>query len=153
MSSSRNGTRSAKSLHHLAALSGRPPANATGKVVWAWPQISAALQHGWRMFDVWTALQRDGLDIPYDQFRVYVSRVRRRLARSPLPPISSPAPVPSETAPEAGEAVKAAPEPALSPAPRSDNADPYSAVREQRKIKRKSGFEFDPFSSNKDLLE
>ena len=49
--------RANNSLRHLAELPGLPPATTAGKVLWAWPQISAALERGWRVCDVWSALR------------------------------------------------------------------------------------------------
>jgi hypothetical protein len=38
-------------------------------------------------------------------------------------------------------------------APSTPVTDPYASAREQRKLKQESGFEYDPFSNNKNLLE
>ena len=143
--------RSSKSLRHLGALPGKPPATAAGKVLWAWPQIAAALQRGWRMSDVWSALREDGIEVPYDHFRVYVSRIRRRIARSSVPPATPPAPIEAQANP--GQPANPKAESTVAPPPPLATADPYSAVREQRRLKQQSGFEYDPFSSDKDLLE
>jgi hypothetical protein len=143
--------RSSKSLRHLGALPGIPPATTAGKVLWAWPQISAALQRGWRMANVWAALREDGIEVPYDHFRVYVSRIRRRLARSSMPPPA--AQTPTGVQANFGQAATASIESAAPPTSPAPTADPYSAVRAQRRLKQQSGFEYDPFSSDKDLLE
>jgi hypothetical protein len=145
--------RSAKSLRHLAELLGKPPATTTGKVIWAWPQISAALQRGWRTFEVWSALREDGIEIQYDQFRVYLSRVRRRLARLSAQRAQAPTQDTPEPHSEAEVPSTSAPQPPAAPPSPPTPADPYSGVREQRQRKRQSGFEYDPFSSDKDLLE
>ena len=140
-----NEKRSAKSLRRLANLAGEPPRTGTGKVVWAWPQISAALQRGWRMFDVWSALREDGIDIPYDSFRVYVSRLRR----GRVPAVRSiPVPEPPATA-----TPPLAAEPPAKPDVASESTDPYAGIRAQRKLKQEAGFEYDPFSTNKDLFK
>jgi hypothetical protein len=68
--------------------------------------------------------------MPYNQFRVYVSRIRRRK--------------------EASLRLPAAPE---RPPDQPATNDPYMGIREQRKLKRRTGFEYDPFSTDKDLLE
>jgi hypothetical protein len=143
--------RSSKSLRHLVALPGIPPATTAGKVLWAWPQISAALQRGWRMSNVWAALREDGIEVPYDHFRVYVSRIRRRLARSSMPRPAAQSP--SGVQADSGQAASSNTESAAPPTPSSAIPDPYSAVRAQRRLKQQSGFEYDPFSSDKDLLE
>jgi hypothetical protein len=139
-----NDKRAAKSLRRLADLAGEPPRTSTGKVVWAWPQISAALQRGWRMFDVWSALRENGIDIPYDSFRVYVSRLRRgRLPAARSIPVPEPA----------AETVSPAPETPTRPAAAPQTTDPYAGIRAQRKLKQEAGFEYDPFSTNKDLFK
>ena len=143
--------RSAKSLRRLGALPGIPPATTAGKVLWAWPQIWAALQRGWRMFDVWSALREDGIEVPYDHFRVYVSRIRRRMARSSMPPPAAQAP--TEAQASSGHIADRGSESTVAAGPPSASVDPYSAVRAQRRLKQQSGFEYDPFSSDKDLLE
>ena len=132
-----------KSLRHLAELPGIPPATIAGKVLWAWPQISTALERGWRLCDVWSALRKDGIEMPYVHFRVYVHRIRQRLARKAAAGARTPSVVPAQPTPVAP--AKSAPPPAVT--------DPYASAREQRKRKQESGFEYDPFSNNKNLLE
>jgi hypothetical protein len=103
------------------------------------------------MFDVWSALREDGIEVPYDHFRVYVSRIRRRMARSSMPPPAAQAP--TEAQASSGHIADRGSESAMAAAPPPAPADPYSAVRAQRRLKQQSGFEYDPFSSDKDLLE
>jgi hypothetical protein len=98
------------------------------------------------MFDVWSALREDGIEVPYDHFRVYVSRIRRRMARSSTPP-------PAQASTDPGQAADPKTESTVAAVPPSAPPDPYSAVRAQRRLKQQSGFEYDPFSSDKDLLE
>src|SRR5579864_9087642 len=78
-SQSRRRTKS--HLVHLRALPGVEPATNTGRVAWIWPEIEAGLATGKKLREVWDAVRADGLDIPYPQFRVYVSRVRSRRLR------------------------------------------------------------------------
>jgi hypothetical protein len=89
-----------------------------------------------KLREVWEAAKLDGLEIPYPQFRVYVSRLRRRRQRSssspPRPPLALP------------NGVRELPD----PPPR----DPFNNLREQREKKEQSGFEYDPFSINKNLI-
>jgi len=149
---------------HLAALSEQPPASGTGKVIWAWPWISTALARGWGVRDIWRALEADGLAIPYDQFRVYVSRVRKRMAQQqkreqqqaqPSTPLAQQFRAAMlQTPPLPPQPRSAAP---LTPPPDQPAQppvhDPYVGAREQRRLKNASSFEFDPFSTNKNLLE
>ena len=52
--------------------------------------------------EIWEALWQDGIKLPYDQFRVYVSRIRRRIAGKPEVTLSRAMPAP-EIACGAGE--------------------------------------------------
>ncbi len=130
-------------LSHLSSLSKQLPPSKTGKVVWAWPQIVEALQCGWRMSEVWKALRNDGVDMPYNQFRVYVSRVRRRAVKESAEITRSGA---DRRNPHSGG-------PRMPVVTGSPPTDPYSAIRRLRSLKHRSGFEYDPFSTDKDLLK
>jgi hypothetical protein len=126
-------------LVHLRSLPAAEPATSTGRVAWVWPEIQAGLSTGKKLREVWEAAQLDGLRIPYPQFRVYVSRLRlrekaRELAGTACQP--PPASVLSETSPALQEASR----------------DPFNNLREQRQKKQQTGFEFDPFSNQKDLV-
>jgi hypothetical protein len=129
--------RKAKSeLVHFRSLLSVLPATNTGQVTAAWDQIEAGLARGMKLGEVWEAAKLDGLQIPYPQFRVYVSRLRRRRQR---PPTSAPEPPPALTKVEPGLPV---------PPP-----DPFRNLREQREKKKNAGFEYDPFSINKNLID
>jgi hypothetical protein len=65
-------------LVHLHILPSVEPATSTGRVAWIWPEIQGALSTGKKLREVWEAARADGFDIPYPQFRVYVSRLRQR---------------------------------------------------------------------------
>ena len=121
---------------HLRSLLSVLPVTNTGKVTAVWGEIEAGLERGMKLREVWEAATLDGLEIPYPQFRVYVSRLRRRHQRS-----SASAPQPPHTPTNRDSAI--------SPAP----SDPFSNLREQREKKRQSGFEYDPFSINKNLID
>jgi hypothetical protein len=137
-----NGSKDAKplsrKLQHLGSLPQHPPPSKTGKVIWAWPEIEEALKCGWRMTDIWKALHDDGIEMPYNQFRVYVSRIRKRAANAASND-------PGSTALD--------PENAPTPEASTVVGDPYSAIKKQRKLKQRSGFNYDPFSTDKDLLK
>jgi hypothetical protein len=122
---------------HLRSLLSVLPATNTGQVTAAWDQIEAGLARGMKLREVWEAAKLDGLEIPYPQFRVYVSRLRRRRQRS------------SASTPQAPHALTHGDSPPLSTAP----PDPFSNLREQREKKKQSGFEYDPFSINKSLID
>jgi hypothetical protein len=69
-------------LFHLRSLSAIEPATSTGRVLWIWPEIEASLSTGKKLRKVWEAACADGIDIPYPQFRVYVSRIRSRIGNN-----------------------------------------------------------------------
>src|ERR1017187_3953887 len=123
-------------LVHLRSLLSVLPATNTGQVTAAWGEIEAGLARGMKLREVWEAAKLDGLEIPYPQFRVYVSRLRRRRQRTTTP------------APQPPHALKNGDTPPPSPPP----SDPFSNLREQRK-KKKTGFDYDPFSVNKSLID
>lgn len=124
---------------HLRSLPGVEPQTSTGRVAWIWPEIEAALTTGKKLREVWDAARADGLDIPYPQFRVYVSRIRRRQSRQRR---SQTAPPPAASA-----------ESNASPLPPPNSADPYRNLREQREKKQSDEFHFDPFSIQKQLID
>jgi hypothetical protein len=120
----------------LRSLLSAQPATSTGRVAAAWGEIEAGLARGLKLREVWYAAKMAGLEIPYPQFRVYISRLRRRRQR-----LSAAAPKPPQllTNGERGPAALLPP-------------DPFHNLREQRERKKQSGFEFDPFSINKNLI-
>ena len=107
-------------------------------MAWIWPEIEAALGGGKKLREVWEAARADGFDIPYPQFRVYVSRLRKR-QRIHLP---EPSPLPS-----------APPKTATSASGATMPNDPFRNLRDQRERKESTGFNYDPFSIQKDLIE
>jgi hypothetical protein len=129
--------KSRSDLVHLRSLPSTQPTTKIGQVAWAWAEIEAGLTAGMKLKEVWEAASRDGLVMSYAQFRVYISRLRRRRQRSaeiqpqPLPTLSN---EPSDT-------------------PASLPADPFKNLRELREKKKQSGFEYDPFSINKSLID
>jgi len=123
-------------LIHLRSLPSTQPATKMGQVTWAWAEIQAGLTAGMKLKEVWEAASRDGIEMSYAQFRVCVSRLRRR--RHIAPPS-----VPEQPRQQ----------------PSTDNgpadplrSDPFRNLREQREKKQQSGFEYDPFSINKNLI-
>ena len=120
---------------HLDALRSVRPATSTGQVVSAWGQIDAALTRGMKLRQVWEAAKLDGLEVPYPQFRVYVSRLRQRRRGAS----GSFQPPPTQT-----NAADRLPDPP---------ADPFRNLREQLEKKKREVFEYDPFSINKNLID
>jgi hypothetical protein len=65
-------------LPHLKALPESAPRTKSGRIVWAWPEIQASLASGRKMHEIWEALQLDGIEMSYGQFRTYVWRIRKK---------------------------------------------------------------------------
>jgi hypothetical protein len=108
-------------------------------VAWVWPEIQAGLSTGKKLREVWEAAQLDGLQIPYPQFRVYVSRLRKQEKARQFEKTACQPP----SASEQSEA---------SPATQEASVDPFDNLREQRQKKQQTGFDYDPFSNQKDLV-
>ena len=66
-------------LPHLKALPATAPRMKIGQIVWAWPEIQAAIASGRGMHEIWEALQLDGIEMSYGQFRTYVWRIRKKM--------------------------------------------------------------------------
>ena len=129
--------KSRSDLVHLHSLPSTQPATKIGQVTWAWAEIEAGLAAGMKLKEVWEAASRDGIEMSYAQFRVCVSRLRRRRHRaSPSVPVQPP---------QQASTDNGSPDP-----PRSD---PFRNLREQREKKQQSGFEYDPFSINKNFID
>jgi len=128
--------KSRSSLVHLRSLLSVRPGTSTGQVAAAWAEIEANLATGMKTREVWEAARLDGLDIPYPQFRVYVSRLRRKHKNAPLalpPPHAQAGPVQEPADPS--------------------RSDPFRNLKEQREKKKQSGFEYDPFSIDKNYID
>ncbi len=126
-------------LVHLRTLPSVEPATSTGRVAWIWPEIEAALATGKKLREVWDAARADGFDIPYPQFRVYVSRLRGRLRNH------TPAPEPQLDASDKSAATSAN--------GTQPSNDPFRNLREQREKNQSSCFDYDPFSIQKQLID
>ncbi len=137
VSQSRKRTKS--DLVHLRTLPSAEPATSTGRVAWIWPEIEAALGTGKKLREVWDAARADGFDIPYPQFRVSVSRLRHRL----LNQLTAPAPQPYASDQSAVTSASGSPA----------SSDPFRNLREQREKKQSTGFDYDPFSIQKQLID
>src|SRR5580692_11901240 len=75
--------KSRSDLVHLRSLPSTQPATKMGQVTWAWAEIEAGLAAGMKLKEVWEAASRDGIEMSYAQFRLCVSRLRRRRHRAP----------------------------------------------------------------------
>jgi len=120
---------------NLRSLPSDEPATSIGWVRWMWPEIQGALATGKKLKEVWKAAQRDGLQGSYAQFRVYVSRVRRK--QQPPSPSSQCLP----------QSMTAAVDSSITP---GKAPDPLHNIRVQLEKKRQSHFEYSPFPDPKD---
>ncbi len=117
-------------LPHLHELEKTPSRSAMGRVTGAWAVIGANLRGGKTLREVWETAERDGLNVPYPVFKIYVQRLRRRGARRGLPCVPH---TPKQTIQEIRP-----------PLPKSaTDIDPLRNLREQRA--KTKGFEFSPF--------
>jgi hypothetical protein len=137
MARRREAEKTAQDLLNLRRLSTTPPQTKIGLVLWAWPEIQASLKSGRRMHEIWEALQLDGLEMSYGQFRTYVWRIRKRTSGSTAGqpqaemPSATPAPVSSAPATNPTESPMQVP-------------DPLANIRRELEKKRNSGFVYDP---------
>jgi hypothetical protein len=106
-------------------------------VTWVWAEIEAGLAAGMKLKEVWQAASRDGLEMSYAQFRVYISRLRRRRQR--------PTAIHTQPPPTLANGEPALPVPPLH--------DPFRNLREQREKKKLTTFEYDPFSTSRHLID
>ncbi len=89
---------------NLRSLLAIQPGTSTGQVAAAWGEIEANLAKGMKLREVWEAATLDGLEIPYPQFRVYVSRLRRK-HKKPSQSLPQPPPTQAEREPRESRSV------------------------------------------------
>jgi hypothetical protein len=107
-----------------------------GQLNWVWREIEESLASGIKLKEVWEAARKDGLEMSYAHFRVYISRIRRRRQR--LSQNAQPLTQPHVRAADLQDS-----------APR----DPFRNLRELREKKKHAVFEYDPLAMNKNLIE
>jgi hypothetical protein len=131
-------------LPHLKALRESAPQTKSGRIVWAWPEIQASLASGRKMHEIWEALQLDGIEMSYGQFRTYVWRIRKK---GVPPAVSAAAPV---VAP--GSDSWSVPPQAVAPAspPTVSVRDPLANIREREK--KRDSFDYRPELADPDKL-
>lgn len=134
-------------LRTFAALKTALPATKIGAVVALFPEIRRLQRQGHKTRAIWESLQRDGIDVSYALFRVYLGRARRRLERNDTQPASDGVPnqipvgakghIPVEQRASAHDRPK---------------ADPFAAIRRGRGQKAKERFDYDPLTPLKEDL-
>jgi hypothetical protein len=124
-------------------LAAEKPATKMGQVRWAWPEIQAALAAGHTLQSIHKRLNEGGIEIDYRTLSLYIGRLERQKARRRPP-------TPAAT-PGAGK-TNSSPGPALTVVGKAAS-DPFANIRSEREKKKNKGFEYHPFSTNKNLLE
>lgn len=135
-------------LQAFKALKAALPATKIGAVVALFPEIRHLQRQGHKTRAIWESLQRDGIDMSYELFRVYLGRARRRLERnSPRLPAGVAL---EQTA--AGCAVGQTPPEGTRSASDGRQTDPFAAIRQSRGQKVKERFDYDPLTPLKEDL-
>jgi hypothetical protein len=134
-------------LQAFKALKAALPATKIGAVVALFPEIRHLQRQGHKTRAIWESLQRDGIDMSYELFRVYLGRARRRLERN------SPR-LPAGLALEqtAGYAVGQTPPEGTRSVSDGRQTDPFAAIRQTRGQKVKERFDYDPLTPLKEDL-
>jgi hypothetical protein len=148
-------TRITPSLNHeriligLRKLSTVKPTTKMGQVRWAWREIQAALAVGHSLQFVHQRLNDAGIEIGYRTLSLYIGRLEREQGlRRPYATTAAQQAKNVESSSPAGPRVETVPVRAA-----GKGEDPFSNIRREREKKRSSGFEYDAFSMNKNLLE
>lgn len=131
-------------LPHLKALRESAPRTKSGRIVWAWPEIQASLASGRKMQEIWEALQLDGIEMSYGQFRTYVWRIRKKGVPAAVSAASA-----SVAAP-ASNAASEPPGPPLQLGPTVNVRDPLANIREAER--KRVVFDYRPELADPDKL-
>src|SRR5579859_5309744 len=73
-------------------LAQEAPKGKAALIEWMWPEISEGIRNGHRLKAIWERLCANGLQMKHNEFRTYVSRMKKKLAapqeskeREPVP--------------------------------------------------------------------
>jgi hypothetical protein len=136
-------------LDGLRKLSAEKPTTKMGQVRWAWREIRAALAVGHTLQFVHQRLNDVGIEIGYRTLSLYIGRLEREQALGRLEAITAATP-----AKNAALSDPMKPQRVLVASEAGQTADdPFSNIRREREKKTKTGFEYDAFSMNKNLLD
>jgi hypothetical protein len=136
-------------LEGLRKLSAEKPTTKMGQVRWAWREIQAALAVGHTLQFVHRRLNEVGIEIGYRTLSLYIGRLEREQALGRLE--AKTAATPAKNAPMF-DPIKPQRAPVNAEAGHRGD-DPFSNIRREREKKKSTGFEYDAFSMNKNLLE
>ena len=130
----------------LRNLSAEKPTTKMGQVRWIWPDIQAALAAGHTLQLVHKRLNEAGIGIGYRTLSLYIGRLEREQPSRQTQYITA------EKQTKKMESV-AMSVPGLVGEAREPARDPFANIRMDRERKKSAGFEYDAFSTNKNLLE
>ena len=133
-------------LTRLRNLSVERPTTKMGQIRWVWPDIQVALAAGHTLQLVHKRLNEVGIQISYRTLSLYIGRLEREQAQPRSHGITA-----GEHAKKAESSGVSAP--AFVARAREASEDPFANIRWERERKKTSGFEYDAFSTNKNLLE
>jgi len=133
----------------LRKLSEEKPTTKMGQVRWVWREIQGALAAGHTLQFVHQRLNEVGIEIGYRTLSLYVGRLEREQSLGRYIPVAAatPAKNPAMSGPVVSRLVTAA------AGAGHPGDDPFSNIRSERQKKKSTGFEYDAFSMNKNLLE
>jgi spermidine synthase len=118
-----------------------------GQVRWAWPGIQAALAAGHTLHLVHKRLNEAGIGIGYRTLSLYIGRLEREQAVGRTHDVTA-----ARHAEKMASPGVSRPRVGVARAEQSAH-DPFSNIRREREKKKGTGFEYDAFSTNKNLLE
>src|SRR5262249_14372483 len=122
------------------------PTTKMGQIRWVWPEIKAALAAGHTLQRVHERLDEIGIEIDYRTLSLYIGRLERKHGVGRAHRIAA-APQAGKTDPPASSGSRP-----VATFLRAAH-DPFANIRREREKKKGAGFEFDAFSTNKNLLE
>ena len=132
-------------LSRLIELTAEKPTTKMGQVRWAWREIRAALAAGHSLRTIHSRLNEVGIEIGYRTLSLYIGRLERKLLQTANNQLAAPA--------DTGKSLpNGLSDLADGRAAETATSDPFSNVRLDRERKKRAAFEYDAFSTNKDLL-
>jgi hypothetical protein len=132
-------------LARLRSLPAERPTSKMGQVRWAWPEIQAARAAGHTLQRVHQRLHDAGIEIGYRTLSLYIGRLAREQQSGRG--YGGAAAKQAKNAKSEGRSRTHVLAAAQAP------ADPFANIRRERERKRSAGFDYDAFSTNKNLLE
>jgi hypothetical protein len=79
----------------MRTLADEPPKGKAAMIDWLWPEIAAGIKNRHRLKVIWERLCANGLQMKHNEFRTYVSRMKKKLPRTQKGREFAPAPGPA----------------------------------------------------------